>query len=376
MGKRLKILHANTGLVAGGAERLITDMSLSLSKKDCTIEVMLLEDNGNNIFEKELVDGNVKIDILKYNNKFDFRNLFLIRRKIKKFDVVHVHIFPMLYWVALATIGLKNKPILIATEHNTYNRRRNFKFLWILEKFIYSLFDKIISITPETETELLNWIKEKPSDRFETILNGIDIKKFKNAKGISLSNLLVKDFNIGDKFLIMVARFDEQKDHETLLNSLTLLDDSVKLILVGEGVLKNHYTKRVKELNLNDRVFFIGRRRDVPEIVKSANISIISSNWEGFGLVAIEAMAAGIPVLASNVPGLDNVVKGAGVLFEKGNYVELAENISKMLEDHSLAEKYSILGMKRANQYDIDIMVNKYRSVYNDLVKRKHKLRR
>ncbi|MEH7444006.1 glycosyltransferase [Bacillus sp. JJ1122] len=376
MDKRLKILHANTGLVAGGAERLITDMALSLSKKDCTVEVMLLEDKGNNIFEKELVEGKVKIDILKYNNKFDFRNLFLIRRKIKNFDVVHVHIFPMLYWVALATIGLKNKPILIATEHNTYNRRRNYKFLWILEKFIYSLYDKIISITPETETELLNWIKEKPSGRFETILNGIDIKKFKNAKGISLSNLLVKDVNISDRFLIMVARFDEQKDHETLLNSLTLLDDSVKLILVGEGVLKNHYQNRVKELNISDRVFFIGRRRDVPEIVKSANISIISSNWEGFGLVAIEAMAAGIPVLASKVPGLDNVVKGAGILFEKGNYVELAENISKMLEDQSLAEKYSILGMKRANQYDIDIMVNKYKSVYNDLLKRKHKLRR
>ena len=90
-----------------------------------------------------------------------------------------------------------------------------------------------------------------------------------------------------------------------------------KLILVGEGPLKNSSQMLVQELCLKDRVFFLGNRDDVERIFKTADLSVLSSHWEGFGLVAVEGMAAGKPVIASNVSGLSEIVSGAGVLFEK-----------------------------------------------------------
>src|SRR5699024_7093835 len=122
-----------------------------------------------------------------------------------------------------------------------------------------------------------------------------------------------------DILLCMIGRFSEQKDQKTIINSLKYLPDNIKLILVGDGEKKNELKLLTQELGLTNRVIFMGVRNDIPKIYKTIDIPIISSNWEGFGLVAVEGMAAGKPIIASDVPGLFNIVNDYGLTFKKNN---------------------------------------------------------
>ena len=151
---------------------------------------------------------------------------------------------------------------------------------------------------------------------------------------------------------------------------MSLLPDHFKLILVGEGPLRNECELLVNVLGLEERVFFLGNRNDVESILKTADLSILSSKWEGFGLVAVEGMATGKPVIASNVTGLSEVVEGAGLLFEKGNELQLANIIKCLLLSENL-NYYNEISQKckiRAQQFDINTMVSKSISLYNNLM--------
>ena len=109
--------------------------------------------------------------------------------------------------------------------------------------------------------------------------------------------------------IFMVAGFRYQKDQPTAINSLKFLPKNYHLFLVGDGPECNKCQQLVNEQNLSERVHFLGKRSDVASLLKSADICVISSHWEGFGLAAVEGMAAGKPVVASNIPGVAEVVR-------------------------------------------------------------------
>lgn len=112
----------------------------------------------------------------------------------------------------------------------------------------------------------------------------------------------------------------------------------------------------------------MGVRDDVPGLLKSASIAVMSSHWEGFGLAAAEAMAAGMPVIASDVDGLSEVVQGAGVLFEHGNERQLAHKILQLESDRGLYDRVAARCMERAAGFDIAQMVRGYDRLYRSLL--------
>lgn len=157
----MKILHIINNLGSGGAEKLI-EQTLPIMNKEENIEVeLLLLTKENNVFEKKIKDAGIKINIIGTKNIYNPLNIMSIRRFIKNndFDIVHAHLFPVIYWTSLAAKSLFNKKfILFLTEHNTHNKRRNHFFFRPIEKFIYDEFDKIISISQKTESNLLKLI--------------------------------------------------------------------------------------------------------------------------------------------------------------------------------------------------------------------------
>lgn len=365
MEKKIKILHINTGLVAGGVERLLNDLLPIFNKEDSfQVDLYLLENKGNNLFEEELKRNNIKIIYSKYNNKFDIRNIFEIKKMIKNYDIVHTHIFPSQFYLPLATIGIKNKPYLVTTEHSTNNKRRKYKILSKIEKYLYLKYDKIISISNETEIELKKWLKIEDSykNKFQVIENGVNINKF-----------YLNDKNIEDEFfkeerknkiVTMVGRFSVEKDQATLIKAIKNIEN-LYLFLVGDGERKEEYQSLVKELNIENKVKFLGVRNDIPKILKITDICVLSSNWEGFGLAAIESMAAGKPVIASNVAGLKQIVEGNGLVFEKGNEKDLEEKIRFLLNDKKKYEEISRKCLEKSKEYDIQKIKNKYIEIYN-----------
>lgn len=371
----MRILHVIDSLSAGGAEKLIDEILPLLSKQeDIKIELLLLSAN-NNIFLNKIEDSKVKVSYSSVKNPRSIFNIYFLYRCIKKgdYDIVHTHLFPENYYVAVVAKMLRKKNVrFVTTEHNTYNRRRSILALKYIEKWVYKRYDSIISITQATQDALLQWLdpRKEELDKFQVVNNGIKIKEFKNAKGYNKKDLH-DDFTEETILLCMVGRFSEQKDQETIIRSLVYLPETIELVLVGDGDKKEDLIKLASEIGVRHRVKFLGVRNDIPKIYKTIDIVIVSSNWEGFGLVAVEGMAAGKPVIASDVPGLSEIVSGYGILFGNKNSKQLSEIIEDLLIDEEKIKKVSLQATSRALDYSIEDMAYKYYNEYKKLLRRK-----
>lgn len=364
----MKVLQVINALDTGGAEKLLLETIPLFNGKGILMDVLVFE-SKKGVCLKQLQDLNCcRIYSLNSNSLYNPYNIFKIISYFKKYDILHVHLFPAQYWVVLAKILSFSKIKLVFTEHSTFNRRRQLFFWRWIDKFIYNKYEKIICISTGVKNELINVLKF-PFSSIVTIENGIDIKKFENAILLNKSDIHKLIFE-NDKLLAQVSKFRPEKDQNTVIKSMLRLPDHFKLILVGEGPLRNNSQMLVNELGLNKRVFFLGNRNDVERILKTADLSILSSHWEGFGLVAVEGMATGKPVIASNVTGLSEVVSGAGVLFEKGNELELSDKIMCLLLPENL-NYYNEISVKctiRAQQFDINTMLSKTITLYKNLI--------
>lgn len=348
----MKLLHIISSLEIGGAQRLLSDL-LPIQKQQGLDVELLVNVSVENDFAAKIQEAGVKIMSLEEPNLHSFSNILRLRKIIKRYDVVHVHLFPSVYWVALASVGLKVK--LVYTEHSTSNRRREKSYFRPIEKFVYHQYDKIISISQQTQEALQQWLQSS-DDRFVVVNNGVDTKRFSSMR-----------CSVIPKSLIMVSRFVSAKDQETLIRAVKYLDMDVVLRLVGDGENMDHCKQVAKEEGVSDRVEFLGSRSDVSELIAESYIGVQSSNWEGFGLTAVELMAAGKPVIASDVEGLKQVVEGAGIVFCRGSVTELSNKIAQLLVDNEYYEAVAYACKQRAIEYDISVMASEYKSVYYGL---------
>lgn len=361
----MKILHILPSLHTGGAERLIID-SIPLYKKEINTVDVLLFNGANTPLKDELKKLGCNIISLGIN-VFNPFYIFKIRKYLKNYDLLHVHLFPCLYFVALAHFLFRSKTPIVYTEHSTHNKRRDKTYFKHIEKFIYRQYNQIIAISNQTRNNLLIWIGDNYTKKIRVVENGVNIQRFNQA-----TELDRRSFNIGlnTKIILMVSRFSPQKDHTTLIKAFKRLTNiNSTLILAGDGPLRQEVEKLVIDLELENKVLFLGVRMDIPNIVKTADICVLSSNWEGFGLVAVEAMAAKKPLIASDVPGLKDIVEGAGLLFPYQDEVTLANQITHLLSDQKYYDKIANACYIRSQEYDIKTMVEKYISIYNDIMK-------
>jgi glycosyltransferase involved in cell wall biosynthesis len=260
--------------------------------------------------------------------------------------------------VPFAKLLSNAKCILITTEHSTNNRRRDIVFFKYLDKFIYSKYSAIISISTKATELLTNFIKQNIN--VYTIENGIDIIEFSQIKQIH--------FCEQDKIITMVAGFRGAKDQDTLIRSMSLLPNKYKLWLVGDGERSKILGNLVIELGLTERVKFWGIRSDIPQILEQSHVVVLSSHWEGLSLSSIEGMASGRPFIASNVDELQEIVDGYGILFPHQDYVALANEIKSICENQEKYNQIVSACQKRAKQFDINIMAEKYNQLYLDVI--------
>ena len=198
-------------------------------------------------------------------------------------------------------------------------------------------------------------------NKLHVIANGINVKSFSQTCN---GSPLIDSYGSGIIKLLMVSGFREQKDHKTLIDSLTLMEQNVHLFLVGDGVTSNYYQQYVIEQKLFSRVHFLGVRSNIAELIYSSDILIISSHWEGFGLIAVEAMAIGKPVVGSDVEGLREVISGAGILFKANNILDLATTLNGLIYNQELYQKTAAQCKKRSWQYDVAETAKSYQQLY------------
>lgn len=352
---------------SGGA-RFVTNLTRKLAEKDIDVELLLI-DGQNSHFLDELLQANIKVHVFGSNvNRFNPKFIKQIASFLDKYDLIHVHIFPTSYIVALASLFNKSAAPIVFTEHNAFNRRAVNFFFRYAENFIYSRFTKAFAITPEVKDFLLNNLNID-ENKIKIIINGVELNKITSATPLPRSEIGLSDTDI---IILMAARFSRQKDYQTLIRALVHLPTQFKLIMCGDGVEKNNCQELVKSLKVDNRAFFLGNRADIYSVIKCSDINVLSSHYEGFGLSIVEAMAAKKPVVATDVEGMNKVIEGAGILFEVGDDKKLAEYILKLGLDEKYYEEISQRCYQRAQNYSLDVMVDNYISEYKKVLEKKN----
>ena len=361
----MRVLHIINSLATGGAEKLILETLPKYTELGITVDVLLL--NGtSHLFLEELKKAHAgEIFVLGTSCPYQLKFVLKLMPYFKRYDVVHAHLFPATYFSALAKKISFSKTPLIFTEHNTSNKRFRNKMYRFINSKVYSLFDHIICINEEVKKEVLQKTAV-PENKLTVINNGVDVMKISAASPIA-RKVIHPALSQEDFLLLQVSSFREQKDQPTVIRALALLPEKVKLLFAGAGAMRKNCEELVKAIHLEDRVFFLGNRMDIPQLFKSIDVGVLSSNYEGFGLVAVEAMAAGKPFLASDVPGLSEVVGSAGILFPKGDERRLAEEIIYLMNDKTHYEKIAAACTKRASNFGIDQMVREHIQLYQRL---------
>ena len=363
--KKMKILQVINSLNTGGAEKLLLETIPLYTRKGIKMDILLL--NGTETPFLTALKKQECCSIFSLGNGLVYNPLliFKIIPFLKKYDILHVHLFPTQYFVVVAKLISFSKVPLIFTEHNTNNRRLEKPIFKWFDQFIYKFYNRIVCITEEV-FNIIQKHTNLSAKRFQIIENGVNLTTIQHASSIEKSKI-IPSFEVGDKLLIQVSGFRPQKDQTTLINAMTFLPEKVKLILVGDGILRKECEYLVEKLHLNDRVFFLGIRTDVPQLLKSSDLVVLSSKYEGLSLASIEGMASRKPFIAADVPGLKEIVGGAGLLFSQGDEKALAKMITELLNDEKLYSKVAEACQTRAALYDINKMVEKHIALYQSI---------
>lgn len=353
----MKILRVINNLNTGGAERsLETNVPIHISN-GYEMDVLVLDGTASP-FMKSLKEKNVRVFSTGISSLYNPLQIIKIARFIKKYDIVHVHLFPALYWVAIAKMVSRAKCHLVFTEHSTENRRRNNPIFRLFDRFIYKRYERIIAISDATCRNLSLHLGD--DSRITTIPNGVDLRPYEQQY-----DKLNIDGVDKDAFIItQIASFRRQKDQDTTIKSLQFTNHNVHAVFAGVGDRLETCRQLARDMGLEDRVHFLGSRMDIPAIVKSSDVVVMSSNYEGFGRAAIEGMAGRKPTIATNVAGLRDVVGGAGLLFEVGDARKLAENITRLQEDGGYYNMIADKCYNRAQEYSAKKMIEGYERIY------------
>lgn len=325
----MRVLHVINYLGRGGAEKLLVNILPVYKKLGLEVTVMQLSDRqAEPSHLKSLTDQGIEClhlaDLSVYSPVHIFKLAGFLRKR--QFQMIHVHLFPSLYWTALAYWLLNYRPILVYTEHSTQNKRAGKTYLRLLEKWIYSHYTQVVAITTKVKSFLEGRVCYP--GQITVIHNGVDLDAFQNAQGYS-NSFWSTEFDLPSDAvkLLITARIQYPKDHKTLIEAMELLPPHFHLLIAGDGPDKRTIEALAKEKQVSNRVIFLGFRSDIPRLMKSVDINILSSAYEGMSGVTLEGLAAGRPFLGSDVPGINDVVPLPDMLFPVGDASALSRKI-------------------------------------------------
>lgn len=300
-----------------------------------------------------------------------------VRKVIQKVspDIIHTHGTRAAFWARLAVLRLKNKPKIIYTLHGFHIVRRGFFLRWPLifaERFLNRWTDILVCVS-EADKDLVLKYKTIDPQKIRLIRNGIGIERFQLASDITeqakealgLKNKLV---------LCSIGRLHRPKDFSTILKALKIVVfqlKDVRLLIIGDGPLREELEKETRDLGLNEYVRFLGWREDVPTLLNLSDMVILSTRWEGLPLVPLEAGACQRPVIASDVDGVRETVidKKTGLLFKPGSGKDLAEKILELVESEERGTKLGQRAFKFISQnFSKQKMVKEYQDLYHSLL--------
>lgn len=360
----MKILYVITGMGLGGAEKQTIKLADIFAGNNNDVLLVSLTDDGF------LKPENSSVKVISLNMKKNplslvlaVFNLIRIMYKFKP-QVIHSHMFHANIIARLASAGLLKSKRLICTAHS--KNEGNF-----LRMLCYRMTDRMCSVTTNVSKEAVDefiLLKAFQQKKSKVVYNGIDFNIFKYSN--KHRTTIRAEFNIEDDIdvILAVGRLTEAKDYPNLLHAFQRIKNKKnKLIIVGDGILKNKLEEMAFDLGITDSVIFAGQRDDVHRFYSAANIFVLSSRWEGFGLVVAEAMGAMCPVVATDSGGVSEVVGCRDYIVQVNNSYLLSEKIYSLLS-LSYEQKKEMVRLNYdhvLSHFSIDKIIEQWQLLYS-----------
>lgn len=352
---------------------------LAIKLKERGHEVAIVTNNRTTGKEEDLEKQGIELikipgivsPLLEVNVTYGLKSSEELNEFLKDFDIIHSHhAFTPLALKAVKAGRAMRRATLLTTHSISFAYESK---LWEALGFTISLFTdylkyphRIIAVSRAAKA----FIEHFTDVPISIVPNGVDDKRFSPTKE---KDKIKAKFGIKGNVVLYVSRMSYRKGPHVLLNAFSKIEDAT-LVIVGSGEMLPFLKAQAKFLGIEDRVVFMGYVPDdlLPEIFKMADIFVLPSvSSEAFGIVVLEAMASGVPVIATDVGGIPEVLKEneAGLLIPPGNELELRKAIQKLLNNEELRKWYGINGRKAVEEkYSWDKVVVEIEKVYEEII--------
>lgn len=309
--------------------------------------------------------------------KSDPEALLWIRRFFhqRAVDIVHVHNRAPLIFAGMAARLLRNRPMVVYSEHNQINRAKGFD----RRKFGYYAYlaDEMVAVSHDLRRILVDDVKVRAPVR--VIHNGIDGTRFTRALHSGARGRTRAELGIGEQDFVFgcAVVHIEQKGLRYLIEAAPEVlrrAPEARFVVAGDGPLRGELQQRAQAAGLGDRMIFPGYRSDVPDLVAAFDAYVLPSLWEGLPLALLEALALGKPIVASRVGGVPEIVEHGvdGFLVPPRDPGALVEHLARVARDGELRERARTRSpAKFTEQFSVEAMVDAHVRLFDELVARR-----
>jgi glycosyltransferase involved in cell wall biosynthesis len=382
----IRVVQVVLSLCIGGTEKIVFDLSRKMHGDRFHTHVLCLDEIGE-FGEILRTKEGISVESLGRRPGLDRALVDRLANRIVGIsaDIVHAHHYSPFFYGILATLLARGKtlgslPRFVFTEHGIeYPFRRSWKRC-LANPILLRMADEVTTISRYTSENLV-FYENYPRQKLRVLYNGIDLEAFSNGatREAARANLgLPRDANV----VAVVARLDPVKNHAMLFRSFKEIEISVPnavLLVVGDGPERDRLRALGDRLSPDGKIRFLGSRSDVPDMIRAADIFALPSFSEGMSVTLLEAMAAGLPVVATRVGGNDEVVMHGetGFLVPNDHASEMARRLLQLFGDENLRRRMGQAGRKRAvDFFSTERMVSAFSSLYQDVIARKTKANR
>ena len=274
---------------------------------------------------------------------------FLRRQRI---ELLHTHLFDPSV-VGLAAGKLARTPLRVLTRHySDYHTRINKTWHVRLDQLCTKMSHAVIAVSHHTAEHLID-VEGAPAAKIHTIHNGIDFERVRLSAPDAPQRLRAEFAPDGAALLLVVARLHPEKGHEFLFRALAALRKCVprpvRLLVAGTGTFETAYRQMSRDLGCEDAIRFLGFRKDACDLMAAADVLVLPSLTEAFGLVLTEALYLGTPVIASNVGGIPEIIADGvdGILVPPGDSAALADALAGLLNDPERRRRLAGAGLRQ-----------------------------
>lgn len=349
--RRLKVLHVIEDLENGGAERVLINLALGLDKKKFEVAVCCLTRKGR--MASELEAEGIAVHVMHKRPGLDARLVWRLRSLMRKLqiDIVHCHVFTANLWGRLAAV-LACVPVIITHEHSSFtiDDARRLR----LEQWLMRYTTQAISVSEELRQRLVTQGR-LPEDKIIALHNGL---KFSNAAEATRSERLRQEFGLARfQWLIgAVGRLEYRKNYPLLLEAFVRVQQQLPqcgLLFVGAGPEEERLRQHARALGIAEHVIFAGYHKNVAQWLNLMNVFCSSSQTEGISMAILEAMAAGVPVVATRVGGNPEIIPARefGILTPSNDASALAQALLEMLQQPEAAQRIAHKARERVLQH-------------------------